>query len=259
MGRWLSMISCLAAAMLLSTSLSAQTRATRPPVSSEATAGKRIFDAQCAWCHGAGGDGGTGPNLHGTLRHATSYNSIVDIVIAGIPGTDMPSFRLGLTERAARQAASYVQSLSRAAARPMPGNAQRGAALYESNRCGSCHVVSGRGNALGPDLTNIGSMRGAPYLRESLVKPEASHPPGYLVVRAIPISGPDVRGIRVNEDVFWIHIRDAGGTVHTLQKADLTRVDRELDASLMPSYASRLSVTELDDLVAHLAGLRGAQ
>jgi cytochrome c len=25
--------------------------------------GKKIFDAQCAWCHGAEGTGGTGPNL----------------------------------------------------------------------------------------------------------------------------------------------------------------------------------------------------
>ena len=158
-----------------------------------------------------------------------------------------------------RQAAAYVQSLSRTAAHPMPGDPQRGAAVYESNRCGACHVSSGRGNALGPELTNIGAMRGAPYLRESLLKPEASHPPGYLVVRAIPISGPEVRGIRVNEDVFWIHIRDSGGTVHTLQKADLSSVVREIDASLMPSYASRLSATELDDVVAYLASMRGGK
>jgi hypothetical protein len=66
-----------------------------------------------------------------------------------------------------------------------------------------------------------------------------------------------VRGIRVNEDVFWIHIRDASGTVHTLEKAQLSKLDRELDGSLMPSYASRLSPADLDDLVAYLASLRG--
>ena len=57
----------------------------------------------------------------------------------------------------------------------------------------------------------------------------------------MPTSGAEVRGIRVNEDVFWIHIRDASGTVHTLQKSELARVDRELEATLMPSYESRLS------------------
>lgn len=236
-----------------------QARAQAAAGISDVAAGRRVFDAQCAWCHGAGGEGGTGPNLHGTLRHATDVKSIVDIIVNGIPGTEMPSFRSPLTDRNTRQAAAYVRSLSRVTARPLPGSPQRGAALYESSGCASCHTIAGRGGVLGPELTAIGGTRGAPYLRESLVKPEASHPPGYLVVRAVPASGPEVRGIRVNEDVFFIDVRDAGGTVHTLQKSDLTRVDRELDASLMPSYAARLSDPQLDDLVAYLATLRGAK
>ncbi len=233
---------------------------TRPAAgATDLASGQRIFDAQCAWCHGNGGDGGTGPNLHGKLRHATTLASIVDIITNGIPGTDMPSFRLGLTERNTRQAATYVLSLTRASLRAGPGNAERGAALYESSGCGSCHVVEGRGGILGPELTDIGGRRGGVYLREAIVKPAASHPPGFLVVRAVPTGGAEVRGVRVNEDVFWITIRDASGTVHTLQKSDLSRVDRELEGTLMPSYESRLSAPQLDDLVAYLATLRGAK
>jgi len=37
------------------------------------------------------------------------------------------------------------------------------------------------------------------------------------------------------------------------------RLDRELEATLMPSYESRLGAAELDDLVAYLATLRGAK
>ena len=79
-------------------------------------------------------------------------------------------------------------------------------------------------------------------------------------MRAIVSSGTaarEIRGIRLNEDVFWIHIRDAGGTVHVLQKSDLSKLDRELEATLMPSYGTRFSAAELDDLVAYLASLRG--
>jgi putative heme-binding domain-containing protein len=169
----------------------------------------------------------------------------------------MPSFRL--TERETRQTATYVFSLSRSIARPGPGNPERGAAIYESSGCGSCHVVDGRGGILGPELTAIGGRRGSVYLREAIVKPAASHPTGYLVVRAVQNSGPEIRGIRVNEDVFWIQIRDAGGNVHSLQKSELARVDRELEGTLMPSYESRLSAAQLDDLVAYLATLRGAK
>ena len=245
--------------VLLPLTALAQARPAAQAGTSELAAGQRVFDAQCAWCHGNGGDGGTGPNLHGRLRHATTLASIADIIINGIPATDMPSFRLGLTERAARQAAAYVLSLSRSTARPGPGNAERGAAVYQSTGCGSCHAVDGRGGILGPELTAIGGRRRQIYLREAIVKPAASHPPGYLVVRAVPTSGAEVRGIRVNEDVFWIHIRDVGGNLHALQKSDLARVDRELDATLMPSYEARLSPAQLDDLVAYLATLRGAK
>ena len=252
-------LGALSVLLPLPTTVAAQTRPATAAQPSDMASGRRIFDAQCAWCHGNEGDGGTGPNLHGKLRHATTLASVVDIIVSGIPGTDMPSFRLGLTERGARQAATYVLSLSRSTARPGPGNAERGAAVYQSGGCGSCHVVDGRGGILGPELTSIGGRRGAVYLREAIVKPAASHPPGYLVVRAVPTSGAEVRGIRVNEDVFWIHIRDAGGDVHALQKSELARVDRELEGTLMPSYESRLSPAQLDDLVAYLATLRGAK
>jgi cytochrome c oxidase cbb3-type subunit III len=263
--RLLHLLICSASTLaLLPAAASAQTRATPPPparaaTSGDAVEGRRVFDAQCAWCHGNGGDGGMGPNLHGTLRHATTLASIVDIITNGIPGTDMPGFRSPLTERSIRQTAAYVQSLSRSTGRAAAGNAQRGASLYRSAGCGGCHVIDGQGGILGPELTAIGARRGAAYLREAIVKPAAAHPPGYLVVRAVPASGPEVRGIRVNEDVFFVHIRDASGAVHTLQKSELTSLDREIDATLMPSYASRLKDAELDDLVAYLATLRGAK
>jgi putative heme-binding domain-containing protein len=250
---------------LLPVAAAAQTRATatRPlgaAISSDIAAGRRIFDAQCAWCHGSGGTGGTGPDLRrATLRHAGNDAALVQVVRNGVPGTEMPSFAIALTDNMAWQTAAYVRSLGRTRAAPVAGDAQRGAQLYESTGCGSCHIVSGRGGILGPELTAIGALRGAPYLRDAIVKPAAAHPPGYLVVRAAPTSGAEIRGIRVNEDVFWIHIRDAGGTVHALQKAELKSVERELEASLMPSYATRLKDAALDDVVAYLSTLRGAK
>ena len=225
--------------------------------SSELAAGKRVFDAQCAWCHGNDGNGGTGPNLHGKLTHAADLKSIVEIVTSGLPGGDMPSFRSPLTEQNIRRVAAYVQSLSRSPQRPAPGNAQHGKMVYDANGCASCHTVDGRGGILGPELSNVGGQRGGPYLREALVKPEAAHPGGYLVVRAVTGSG-EVRGIRVSEDPFWVTIRDARG-VHTLPKSEVTSLERQPDASLMPSYASRIPASDLDDLIAYLSTLRSAK
>ena len=259
MRRRFGVASCLGClVLLLSANASAQTKPLVAATRDDLAAGQRIFDAQCAWCHGASGTGGAGPGLQRvTLRHAANDASLVDIVRNGIPGTEMPSFTTTLTDRMAWQTAAYVRSFGRVAPRPMPGDPQRGATVYQSNGCAACHVVRGTGGVLGPDLTAVGALRGSAHLRESLIDPAAVHPPGYLVVRVVTSAGAEIRGIRLNEDVFWIHLRDQTGTLHVLQKADLSQMEREPKGTLMPSYATRLSATELDDLVAYLASLRG--
>lgn len=240
--------------------LSAQTTRLNSASAGDLAAGRRVFESQCAWCHGNEGTGGTGPDLRrSTLRHAATDAELTTIVRTGIPGTEMPSFAIALTEHKAWQTAAYVRSLGRTAARPAPGDIGRGAALFESAGCAGCHVIGGRGGTLGPELTAIGALRGPTHLRDSIVKPEAAHPPGYLVVRAQTNAGQTIRGIRVNEDVFWVHIRDSAGAVHALEKSSLAILERELTGTLMPSYASRLSAAELDDMVAYLATLRGAR
>jgi cytochrome c oxidase cbb3-type subunit III len=234
--------------------LHAQARPLSNASPDEIAAGKRIFAAQCAWCHGTDGVGGSGPSLQrATLRHARQDTDLVAIVRTGIPGTEMPGSQLSMTETMAWRTAAYVRSLGRASREVIRGDAQRGAAVYEAKGCQTCHVLNGRGTAVGPELTRIGALRGATYLREAMVKPEAARPPGYLVVRASTRAGTELRGIRVDEDVFWIHVRDAAGKVHALEKKHLVQLDRELTATLMPSYASLLTADELDDLVAYLS------
>jgi len=252
-------VSIAVSALIVAAPALAQTPHRSVPATQGIAAGKTLFDAQCAWCHGAGGDGGTGPNLHGRLRHATGYTSIVDIITNGIPGTEMPSFRSPLTAKHIGQIASYVQSLGRTRSAVAAGNAEHGAAVYQANGCASCHTIAGAGGISGPELTGIGATRGGPYLREAIVRPAAAHPPGYLVVRAVGNDGKDVRGIRVNEDVFYIQLRDAAGAIHVLQKSELSKLERQLDASLMPSYDARITGKDLDDLIAYLTSLRGVK
>ena len=91
-----SCLGCLA--LLLTANAFAQTKPLVAANRDDLAAGKGIFDAQCAWCHGASGTGGAGPSLQRvTLRHAANDTSLVDIVRNGIPGTEMPSFTTTLT------------------------------------------------------------------------------------------------------------------------------------------------------------------
>lgn len=233
----------------------AQTRPLTEASNADLLAGKEIFDAQCALCHGAGGSGGTGPDLRRPkLHHAANDEELIAVITEGIPGTPMPFSVLHLSEPMIWQTAAYVRSLGHVEREPVKGNSVRGAALYDSNGCSECHTVRGKGGVLGPDLSLIGVQRGVASLRQSLVDPGAEHALNYGVAKVTEKSGSELRGIRVDEDVFWIHLRDASGRLHTLSKDTIVKIEREPKGTLMPSYQTLRDV-DLNDLVAYLATL----
>jgi len=214
--------------------------------------GKRPFDAQCAPCHGIGGAGGRGPNLS-TLRRVNTDDALTELIRDGIPGTEMPKGWM-LSENELRDLTAYVRSLGTVAPGSVPGDAARGRQAYGRAGCANCHIVRGEGQAYGPELTAIGRRRSAAYLREALEKPDAAAPEGFLLVRAVPKTGKPVEGIRLNEDSFTIQLLDPG-RILSFRKADLAKLDKLTGQSPMPPYRG----ADVDDLVAYLMSLRGAQ
>ena len=217
--------------------------------------GERTYKAQCALCHGIDGGGGTGPTLRKpVLARATDDDALYSVIRGGVPGRMPGSW---LSESETWQVAGYVRSLGKVESEDLPGSATEGQRLYAGKGgCAACHMVDGEGGSLGPDLTAIGGVRGARHLRESLLDPGAALPDRLLLITAVTQDGDKMQGLRVNEDVFTIQLRDGSNRFHSLRKADLRELRREFGKSLMPSYKDSLSGGELDDLVAYLASLR---
>ncbi len=71
-------------------------------------------------------------------------------------------------------------------------------------------------------------------------------------------SGKEISGIRINEDTFTIQLKDVGGHYYSFDKSALKSITTEPGKSFMPSFTN-LSAGDLDDLVAYLASLKGAQ
>lgn len=222
--------------------------------------GGKLFQGHCALCHGTQGGGGRGPVLaHPKLKRAPDNAALVKVIEQGIPGTEMPG-AWQMNERELRQVASYVRSLGRVSAQPIPGDIARGGQLYQGKGgCANCHTIKSQGGVMGPDLSGIGLRRSATYLREAIVNPEAALPDDFLQVRVVPRDGAMVTGVRLGEDSFTIQVRDYGGRLHSYWKADLNEILKDRGKSPMPSYKDKLTDAELTDLIAYLASLREEQ
>jgi len=72
--------------------------------------GAAIFKTKCAMCHGAAGEGKSGPALKGTALTAAQ---IADVLEKGAPGKKAPHGKAvaGITADQAAAVAAYVKSL----------------------------------------------------------------------------------------------------------------------------------------------------
>jgi cytochrome c oxidase cbb3-type subunit 3 len=247
-----------------------QTReATPPPAVADpkaVTNGAVLFRQECVFCHGVGARGGMrGPDLTaGNWSHGGSDEDLTATITDGVPGTAMPANNLEKAEIA--QIVAYLRSVQQPAS-PSKGDAARGEALFfGGGRCGSCHMVKGRGGRVGPELTKVGSARSRAYLIESIREParyltehRGAGEEGarrYDTVTAVTNDGRKIVGVAMNEDTFTVQIMDTSDRVHSLPKRDLKDFRHE-DRSLMPAYSeAQLNGDALDDLVAYLQTLR---
>ncbi len=153
---------------------------------------------------------------------------------------------------------AFVKRLGLAPSEEAPGDPVAGKAVYVKIGCASCHIISGEGGILGPELTDVGRRRGPRFLKESIEKPEADLPINYRGIRLITTAGRTVAGIQLNEDDYSIQIRDTSGNPRSFLKHNLKQIQRD-NPSLMAGYELVLSENQLEDLVAYLADLKGTQ
>jgi len=222
-------------------------------------AGQRLYQTQCASCHGARGEGGRGAALaRPRLLRAPNDQAMFNVIAYGIADSEMPGH--WFTDHELWQLVAFVRTLGQAAPQKAVGDSANGKNLYAGKGgCTRCHTIDGRGGAIGPDLTEIGARRSPAYLRELLANPEAAVPDGFLEVQLVTRNGRRITGVRLNEDTFSIQIRDLSGEFRSFFKSELKELNRMPGKSPMPSYAGVFTSSELDDIVAYLDSLRGAQ
>jgi cytochrome c1 len=84
-------------------------------------------------------------------------------------------------------------------------------------------------------------------------------PDNYLRIHAVTKDGRQIDGVRVDEDTFTIQIRDAQDRLYSFRKEELKELRKDWGKSPMPGYRGVFSESEVQDVVAYLASLQGAQ
>ncbi len=135
--------------------------------------GERLYTQHCAGCHGSQGMGGVGvPLALPDFLAQADDDYLRKTIRLGRPGRVMPAFAQ-LSDAEVNATVDYLRTLAPVGANPVtakakPGNAVRGAKLYE-NRCAACHGAHGEGGH-GTGMT-FSRPRDLPILAPALNNP----------------------------------------------------------------------------------------
>ena len=211
--------------------------------------GRQLFEKACTACHGQNAKGGRGPNLTGKLNRGALESEIVQNIVAGIPGTQMPAFPMPLEN--ARSIVAYLRSLKEGGPDiPVTGDAAAGQQLFFGTaRCGKGHMYRGQGGRLGPDLSRTGEARTVRELQRILSQPHQEQVQGFETVEVRLRGGRQLRGIRKNEDTFSLQMMDENEKLRLLLKKDVVNL-RLTGQSLMPP--ALVSGPQMDNVIAFL-------
>ncbi|KQW05722.1 cystathionine beta-lyase [Leifsonia sp. Root4] len=150
------------------TAFSASTASAETDITSQQTIdeGKKLFQANCATCHGLEAQGtGDGPSLIGVGAAAVDFQVGTGRMPMQMHGPQAEEKPVQFTEEQIKALAAFVASTAPGPGIPDPelvdggGNAANGAELFRIN-CAMCHNVAGAGGALtegkfAPALTDV--------------------------------------------------------------------------------------------------------
>jgi PQQ-dependent dehydrogenase (methanol/ethanol family) len=226
--------------------------------SAETVDAKQTYLKLCSGCHGVDARGSQqapglsdNPNLRGR-----SVGSLHTLIRNGFPAAGMPPF--DLPSPTLDSLGALILSLNSSASETAgPGDRAAGEKFFQGKgQCVSCHLVFGKGQPVGPDLSDVGRALTLGQMRAKLLNPGAEITPGYQLVTVHLPDGKTLRGFARSRTNFTLVLQDLEGGLKTLSLARVAKIDEE-NRSLMPP--SSASPDELQNLLAYMSRLTGVQ
>jgi alcohol dehydrogenase (cytochrome c) len=132
------------------------------------------------------------------------------------------------------------------------GDAARGKALYEANKCADCHRLGETGSRVGPDLSGVGDTRTPEQLYRAIVAPDDEVMGEHRGIRVVLKDGTTVAGRILNQDAFSIQLLTSTEQLKSYARTDL-REHSIITKGLMPSYEGKLSSQEVADIARYVS------
>lgn len=229
----------------------------------------------CIGCHQLNDEGGRiGPNLD-----RSSFNYKPEWIYAWIlnpqafrPETRMPN--LGLEVKEARAITAFLVSFQpekegEEIKFKVPedwkqylsakGDPKRGEKKFNNPEgvanCAKCHLVKGQGEAVGPDLSFVGTSRTREFLLGSILDPSAVITSGYKTIMILTKDRKFITGIKKNEDESGFDIVDKEGKNLHIPRDRVKKFKTQKISTMPGNFKDLLKVQEVADILAYLGTL----
>lgn len=218
-------------------------------------AGRPIFESRCAACHGLDGHGGEAPNIATAPDvQALSDAQLTTVIHDGHTG-GMPGFASMLSDAEIASVVSFLRVLQHGGAATVQGNPANGKTLFfGSAGCSECHAIKGEGGFMAADLSSVPLT--SDDIRGAITSPPVL--PSDVLTTVILKNGRKISGLSRNEDNFSIQMIDTKGALVSIEKADTSKIDRATVPYMPSDYETKLTPSDLQDLVAYLASQTSA-
>jgi mono/diheme cytochrome c family protein len=244
--------------------------ADRPVVTPAAVdRGRRVWALECTSCHGA--------NARGSAEVPSLLRSL--LILRDRQGSELgPFLKKGHPTQSGRPSASltdadvadvmqYVRQRINDTLRGSPvfepgdivtGHAAAGAAYFAgAGGCTACHSATG-------DLAHVGSKYGPVDVQQRMLFPVAARFGGRggapnrtaITATVTPQGGAAITGVLVDDDDFFITVRQASGVVRTIRKSPAVTVAIDDPLRAHHEWLDRVTDTDIHDLVAYLVTLK---
>lgn len=218
--------------------------------------GQRLYQSNCAGCHGLDARGGEhAPNIATVQRVQQLPDAdLLRTIRDGIPDASMPAFGGRLNSDELSAIAGYLRTLQgEQKTIPLPGNPETGERLFFSKAaCSECHMVAGNGGFIAADLSSFAATRSIEQIREAILDPNKNLDLRHSMAVAVTKDNHKYIGVVRNEDNSSIQLQTRDGGFHLFDKSTLASLTLQKRSWMPYNYGSRLNPAEVNDLISYL-------